>query len=81
MVNVLQVLLKVTLYQLNIQGLWIKRYRFFQDGHVQNIKYHPMPEIPNHVCVTATVLPSMRKDRIYSVTILIHESTAHVVKA
>ena len=57
-----------------------KAYRFFQDGHVQNIKYHPMPEIPDHVCVTVTVLPSMRKDHIYSVTILIHESTARVVK-
>ena len=58
-----------------------KAYRFFQDGHVQNIKYHPMPEIPDHVCVTANALPSMRKDRIYSVTILILESTARVVKA
>ena len=58
-----------------------KLYRFYQDGHVQNIKYHPVPEIPDHVCVTATVLPSMRKDHIYSVTILILESTARVVKA
>ena len=58
-----------------------KAYRFFQDDHVQNFKYHPMPEILHHVCVTATVLPSMRKDHIYSVTILIHESTARVVKA
>ena len=58
-----------------------KVYRFFQDDHVQNIKYHPIPEIPNHVCVTATVLLSMRKDCIYSVTIFIHESTACVAKA
>ena len=36
-----------------------KAYRFFQDGHVQNIKYHPMPEIPYHVCVSAVVLPRM----------------------
>ena len=58
-----------------------KAYRFFQDDHVQNFKYHPMPEILHHVCITATVLPSMRKDHIYSITILIHESTARVVKA
>ena len=57
-----------------------KAYRFFQDGHVQNIKYHPLPTVPNHVCVTTVVLRSMRKDRVYSVTVFIHES-AHVAKA
>ena len=40
-----------------------------------------MPETPNHVCVSAVVLPSMRKDRIYNVTIFLQESSAHVVKA
>ena len=37
-----------------------KAYRFFQDAHVQDIKYQPLPIVPNYVCVT-TVLPSMRK--------------------
>ena len=57
-----------------------KAYRFFQDGHMQNIKYHPLPSVPDHICITTTVLPSMRKDRIYSVTVFIHES-ARVAKA
>ena len=50
-----------------------KAYWFFQDGHVQNIKYHPLPTVPDHVCVTTVVLPSM------SVTVFIHES-ARVAK-
>lgn len=54
-----------------------KAYRFFQDSHVQNIKYHPMLETPDHICVSAVVLPSMRKDRIYNVTVLLQESSAH----
>ena len=51
-----------------------KAYRFFQDGHVQNIKYHPLPNIANHICISAVVLPSMRKDRMYNISIFIHES-------
>ena len=51
----------------------------FQDGHVQKIKYHPLPSVPDHICITTTVLPSMRKDRIYNVTVFIHES-ARVAK-
>ena len=57
-----------------------KAYRFFQDGHVQNIKYHPLPTVPNHVCVTTVVLPSMRKDHVYSAMVFIPES-ARVAKA
>ncbi|XP_065903217.1 uncharacterized protein [Dysidea avara] len=58
-----------------------KAYRFYKDGHVQNIKYHPMPSAFGYVCISATVLPSMRKDRIYHVAIVIDESSAHVVTA
>ena len=58
-----------------------KAYRFFKDGHVQDIKYHPWDNQPDVVCVTTTVLPSMRKDRIYHVTLIIRESSARVITA
>ena len=51
-----------------------KAYRFFQDGHVQNIKYHPLPNIAVHICISAVVLPSMQKDHMYNVSIFINES-------
>ena len=47
-----------------------KAYRFFKDGHVQNIKYHPWTTQPDVICVKATVLLSMRKDRIYYVKLV-----------
>ena len=28
-----------------------KAYRFFQDGHVQNIRFHPMPNQPGCICI------------------------------
>ena len=46
-----------------------KAYRFYQDGHIQKIKYHPLPQVPDHSCVSAAVLPSMKKDRVYKVII------------
>ena len=55
-----------------------KAYWFFCDGHVQGIKLHPMPSLKDFICVTAKVLPSMRKDRTYSVRIVICESTCSV---
>ena len=58
-----------------------KAYRFFQDGHVQNIRYHPMPCQQDYVCISANVLPSMKKDKIYSVRILLSEHTGHIEKA
>ena len=60
-----------------------KAYRFFQDGHVQNIRYHPMADQPGYICITATVLPSMRKDRYYNVFIILSDSgnTARVISA
>jgi len=50
-----------------------KAYRFFQDGHVQHIKYHPLPNVAEHICISAVVLPSMKKDRVYNVTIFVHQ--------
>ena len=38
-----------------------KAYHFCWDGHVQDIKYHPMPDIPDYVCIAVKVLPSMHK--------------------
>ena len=57
-----------------------KAYRFFQDRHVQNIKYHPLLNIANHICISAVILPSVRKDPIYNVSFFIHES-AHIAHA
>ena len=48
-----------------------KAYRFFQDSHVQDFKYHPMDHKPDYVCVVSRVHPSMKKDRVYSVTIVL----------
>ena len=31
-----------------------KAYYFFQDGHVQNVRYHPMPTQPDFVCISAS---------------------------
>jgi len=58
-----------------------KAYHFFRDGHVQNIKFHCMPSVEDCVCVSSNVLPSMRKDRIYKVFILMHQSSAKIFKA
>lgn len=58
-----------------------KAYRFFKDGHVQQVKYHSMPKQKDHICIVANVLPSMKKDRIYEVVIVICESTVKVSTA
>ena len=58
-----------------------KAYRFFQDGHVQNIRYHPMPNQLDYICIGADVLPSMKKDKLYKVYIVLSELTSDVAKA
>ena len=58
-----------------------KAYRFLKDGHVQDLKYHPWTSQSDIICIKATVLPSMRKDRVYNVAIIMRESNAHVVTA
>ncbi|XP_065899160.1 uncharacterized protein [Dysidea avara] len=58
-----------------------KGYRFFRDGHVQEVRYHPMPHEVNYVCIRSSVLPSMRKDRVYTTKIVLCESTASVASA
>ena len=59
-----------SMYQLTI--LEHETYRFLQDGHVvQHIKYHPLPNVGEHGCITLAVLLSMKKDqRIVFITSL-----------
>ena len=40
-----------------------------------------MPRLRDFICITAKVLPSMRKDRVYAVTIVIQESNCSVSTA
>ena len=58
-----------------------KAYRFFKDGHIQDIKYHPWISQTDFICISTKVLPSMRKDQIYNVIVIIRESNARVVIA
>ena len=54
---------------------------FFQDGHVQKVRYHPMPSLSDYVCIGASVLPSMKKHTKYDVRIVLSTHTAHVRSA
>ena len=58
-----------------------KAYHFFQDGHVQNVRYNPMPTQPDFVCISASVLPSMKKDKMYNVFIVLSKLSAKVKTA
>ena len=51
-----------------------KGYRFFKDGHVQDLKCHPMPHMSDFDCVASTVLPSMKRDSVYHVNIVVQKS-------
>ena len=55
-----------------------KAYRFYKDGHAQEIRYHPMLNVPGYICIGSKVLPSMRKDRVYHVSIIIKECVIFV---
>ena len=58
-----------------------KAYLFYKDGHVQKVKHHPMPKQNDHICITANVLPLMKKHRMYKVVIIICETTVKVSTA
>ena len=60
-----------------------KGYRFFVDSHVlkDHIEHHHFPLSPEHSCVRAKVLPSMRKDRVYDVMVVFHDASARVILA
>jgi len=55
-----------------------KAYCFFKDGHVQNVRYHPMPTQSDFVCIGSSILPSMKKDKMYNVFIVLSNLTAKV---
>jgi len=58
-----------------------KAYCFYKDGHVQQVKYHPMPKQDDHICITAMVLPSMKKNHMCRVVIIICETSIKVCTA
>ena len=47
-----------------------KAYQFFHDGHIQDVKFHPVTHLEDFICIAAKVVPSLRKDRVYAVTIV-----------
>ena len=47
-----------------------KTYWFYKDWHVQEVKYHPMPKLQDHACVSSKLLPSMQKGCVYNVVII-----------
>ena len=48
---------------------------------MQEVKYHLMPKQDGHICIVSNILPSMKKDRVYNVVIIICESTTKVSTA
>jgi len=54
---------------------------FYEDGHVQKVKFYPMPKQSDHICITANVLPSKKKHRMYKVVIIICETAVKVSTA
>ena len=58
-----------------------KAYRFYKDGYVQQVKYHPMPMQNDHICINAKVLPSMKKNQMYKIVIVICETSIKVSTA
>lgn len=55
-----------------------RAYVFFQDGHVQKVRFHPMLSLSDYICIGASVLPSMKKHSTYDVRIVLATHTAHV---
>ena len=58
-----------------------KAYHFFRDDHIQNVRYHSMPTQPDFVCIGASVLPSMKKDKMYNVFTVLSKLSAKVKTA
>lgn len=51
----------------------LKGFRFFTDGHVQSLKYHPLPDVDGYCYIQAQVLPSMSKNKVYTVNVCLKE--------
>ena len=58
-----------------------KAYRFFQEGHVHSVMFHPLPLQPNYVLVRAKVFPSLKKTSVHHVFVVLKESAARVAVA
>ena len=43
----------------------LKAFKFFKDGHVQDISISLINDKSGHFSVKSKVLPSMRQDRVY----------------
>ena len=59
----------------------LKAFKFFKDGHVQKIESSLISEKSSYCFVKATVLPSMRQDRVYRTWISVVKETAKVFSA
>ena len=59
----------------------LKAFKFFKDGHVQDIKFCDICAASNYCFVKAKILPSMRTDRIYETWVSIVKETAKVISA
>ena len=64
---------KILAYQLCILEYLIKLIDSFRMAIIQDVKFHPMTNLEDFVCIAAKVLPSMRKDKVYAVTIVMQE--------
>ena len=51
-----------------------KGYRFFKSGHVQNIEFHNLPDVSEFCYVRAKVLPSMGRNKMYSLTLCLRNN-------
>ena len=56
----------------------IKAYRFFKDGHVEDIELAFINDRSNYCFVRAKVLSSMKTDRVYKTWIAIVKDTGNV---
>ena len=59
----------------------LKAYKFFKDGHVQDIELTFINSRSSYCCVRAKVLPSMKTDRVYNTWISMAKDTANVFSA
>ena len=59
----------------------LKAYKFFKDGHVQDIELALLNDRSSYCFVRAKVLPSMKTDRVYDTWISMVKDTANVFSA
>ncbi|CAB4045439.1 Poly P3, partial [Paramuricea clavata] len=59
----------------------LKAFKFFMDGHVQDIKLSIIDATSNYCFVKAKILPSMRTNRVYETWISVVKETAKVLSA